>query len=86
MIALESEGVVGARVNAFTVGQHVSVWVDLAEHGSVGHDLLLDVLDLLRKTEVNDFVEVVSLTALVISDVVIGAFSLRTSRLITRLW
>jgi hypothetical protein len=79
MVALEAEGVGRALVDAFAVSEQVGVRGHLSKHGSVRQDLSLDAVNLLGDAEVNDFVDVVGLAALVLLEVLLGALSLLTN-------
>lgn len=79
MVALEAEGVGRALVDSFAVSEQVGVRGHLSKHGSVRQDFSLDAVNLLGDAEVNDFVDVVGLAALVLLEVLLGALSLLTN-------
>ena len=86
MVTLEFESFVCAGVDSSVIGQHVRKWVDLSKDRSVCHDLLLNVVDFLREAEVHDLIEVVSRTALIVGEMLVGALLCRTSLQETCLW
>ena len=79
MISRELEGLLGARVDTLAVSKHIGIWVQLAKNGTMSHNFLLDTFGLLSDAEVNNLVESVRLSALVLSKVLIRAFSLFAS-------
>ena len=85
MIAWETESVLSARVNTLAVGEHVGEGVHLSEHGAIRHNLLLNAIDLLSDAEVNDFVDVLGLSALVLFEVLLGALALLSLVRVTHL-
>lgn len=66
MAAIILERFLGALVNSVRVEQEVRVGTNLSDHWSVCHDLFLQAVDLVRQTKVNDLVDVLRLTALVL--------------------
>ena len=85
MVTLEPEGVGGSLVDAATVGEQISVGVELGQDGSVGQDLPLYAVDLGGETEIDSLVEVIRLATLVLFEVVVGALASRTFAWVARL-
>ena len=85
MVSLESKGSFNALVDTLAVREKVRMRVHLSEHRSILHDLLLDVLNLSCNAEVDQLVEVLGLSALVILKMVLGALALLSSGRVARL-
>lgn len=76
VVSLEAEGFAGARVNALAICENVGEGIHLSKHGTVRHDLFLNSIDLLSDAVVDDLVDVLGLSALVLLKVFVRALTL----------
>jgi hypothetical protein len=76
MAALEAESVTCARVDTICVSEHICVWVELTKDWPICQNFLLDVLCFRSDAEVDNSVEIIGLTALVLFEMIIWALSL----------
>ena len=85
MVSWELKGTFNALVDTLAVRKNVSVRAELAKHWSILHNLFLDVLNLSRNAEVDQLVEVLRLSALVLLEMVLWALALLSSGRVARL-
>ena len=79
MVTLKLESILGPLVYTFLVSQKVCVWCQLTQNRPIGHDLSLDSIHFLSQAEVYDSIEVVGLSACVLSEMLVWTLTLRSS-------
>jgi len=66
-------------VETIRVCQEISVGSQLSQNWAIGEDFLLHSLEFLGEAVVNDFIEVIGLSANVFSEMLLGTFALFSS-------